>query len=129
MKTTTLIFALAGILLIPMQLSATDVDAPLDKGYASFGIDAPAGEIDYTIITNDIGNLNSAVIVRKNNGNEVLDLDIDAQFGSAAGEESASSSVLNQIAKKPQKYQLVVTGDSGEARGSLKKVGASFKPE
>ena len=71
MKTTKLIFALAGLLLIPTLLSATDVDAPLgDNGYASFGINPSGGEIDFTIMTNNIGNLTDAVIVRRNNGND-----------------------------------------------------------
>ena len=125
MKRNTAILALAALVVGGAAAhAATDMSCRLSSGgFVSLGIDADGNQVSYTILTDDLGNLNSAEI-RQGNGT-VLDLAIRGSFGGASGSTGGGGADLAAIENNPGNFSVRVSGTGGNNSCTLQSAGGS----
>ncbi len=123
MKKFVFVCALAALLLVPVGASADDLTARLSRGRGLVSLQVDGGSIEYSILTNEIGNLTGAEI--RQGSTTVLDLGITGVFGSAQGAVDGSGIDLADLQANPAQYSVVVTGTGGSLDGTLRSAGES----
>ena len=107
------------------QASADFLSADLagagGEGFAS--LVTAGGQISYTILTSNVGTPTGAFI--NQGGTQVVDLQADFDFGTAAGSAAAAAALITQIENNTSAYTLVVATAGGNLTGTLQNAGDS----
>ena len=91
------------------------------EGFAS--LVTGGGQISYTILTSNVGTPTGAFI--NQGGTQVLDLQADFDFGTAAGSVAAAADLITQLESNTSAYTLVVATAGGNVTGTLQNAGDS----